>query len=146
MIYCRNLNSKRRTDLSKVKKAARVTLEEEGKPSFSVNILVVSDQKIRAVNRKYLGLDRSTDVIAFPFECEVPGEEGLGTLLGDVMISSDKAFSNAKEFGNTFQEELQLYVVHGILHLLGYDDMTPGKQRRMRKREEELVSRIKETG
>jgi probable rRNA maturation factor len=145
VIYCRNLNSKRRIDLNKIKRAARITLEEEGKSSASVNIIIVSNQKIRAVNRKYLDRDRSTDVIAFPFEADLPGEAGFAPLLGDVMISSDKAFSNAKVFGNTFREELLLYVVHGILHLTGYDDKTRKEERRMRKREDELVSRIKET-
>ncbi|MGB3082486.1 MAG: rRNA maturation RNase YbeY, partial [Candidatus Omnitrophota bacterium] len=88
------------------------------------------------INRRYLGKDVSTDVIAFP------GDIGR-RFLGDIAVSTDKAAQNAKEYGNSFIEEVALYVIHGILHLTGYDDHEKKDTEAMRRKENELFQKAK---
>ncbi len=147
-INSENKNRKRKVDLEKIGEIAIVALKALSKNNTEVNIVFVSNQKIRAINRRYLGIDAATDVIAFP-----PGEEMQGKrkkekgksmgFLGDVAISSDKAYQNAKIYGATFTEEVALYVIHGILHLSGYKDATKNEQARMRRKESEFLQKIR---
>lgn len=83
------------------------------KAKGKINVKLASDKEIRKLNRKFRGKDKPTDVLAFPF-----GEDGV---LGDIAISIDTAKRNAKRFGVSFKEEFKRLVVHGTLHLLGYD-------------------------
>ncbi|MFQ5952832.1 MAG: rRNA maturation RNase YbeY [Candidatus Omnitrophota bacterium] len=136
-INCKNQNSKRRIDLARIEKVARKTLRLLKKTNAELNVVFFSNQKIRAINRKYLKKDTSTDVIAFP-------GIGLGArFLGDIAISTDKAAQNAKEYGTTFLEETALYVIHGILHLVGHDDRGKKKEAVMRRKENELFQKAK---
>ena len=137
-INCENQNKRRKTDLLKAKKVARGALRALGKDSARLNITFFSNQKIRAFHRRYLGKDMSTDVMAFP-----AGKEG--DFLGDIAISSDKAAQNAKTYGLTFKEEIALYVIHGILHLAGYDDTTARKRARMKRKENELLQQARKS-
>jgi len=105
-----------------------------------VNIIFVSNQKIRALNRKYFGSDQATDVISFPSGDDFPEESEF---MGDIVISSDKAVQNAKAYGVTFDKEISLYVIHGILHLLGFEDKTKKGRATMRSMEDEC---LKKTG
>lgn len=95
----------------------------------SLEIVFLSDAQIRPLNKKYKGEDRPTDVLSFD----------LGDT-NDIFISIDKARENSKIFGTTFQEELTLYVIHGILHLSGYDDETKKDRAGMEKRQKEILS------
>ncbi len=98
----------------------------------SVSIAFVTNAAIRRLNRKYLGHDRATDVLAFP----------LGTdLLGEVVISAEVAVAEAQKRGIPVEEELLRYVAHGLLHLLGYDDRRPRDRARMWARQEREVRR-----
>ena len=135
-INCENRNSKRRIDLAKMKKVAGKALRTLKKGDAELNIVFFSSQKIRAMNRRYLGKDASTDVIAFQ-------SEGRQRFLGDIAISTDKAARNAKEYGTTFAQETALYVIHGILHLAGYDDLRKKDSRVMRRIENELFQKAK---
>lgn len=113
---------------------------EEGS---SVNIVFVSNQKIRALNRRYLGCDRSTDVIAFPAS-KVPGfmllvGEKDAPFRGDIAISSDKALQNSGAYGVSIREELARYIIHGLLHLGGFEDTSQEKKEAMKKIEDRLV-------
>jgi len=78
-----------------------------------ISLVLVDDKKIRRLNKQFRKKDKATDVLAFPF-----GEEGI---LGDIAISVAMARRNAKKFGVTYQQELKRLVVHGVLHLLGYN-------------------------
>jgi probable rRNA maturation factor len=128
-------------------KAARLAAGSLWGKDFEVNVVFVSNQKIRAMNRRYLSDDRSTDVIAFP----APGHPGSlflcgdckSVFRGDVAISSDKAFQNARVFGTSLNEELARYVTHGFLHLDGYEDTSPRKKKEMKKREDSIVGEIR---
>lgn len=106
-----------------------------------LSLVLTSDREIRRFNRKYLRHDWPTDVLAFSLE----GQGFLRRpLLGDVMISVDRARVQARQYDTTLWEEIKLYIVHGILHLLGYDDRRLKDRVRMRSKEKQILNRLKE--
>ena len=134
-INSENRNRKRRIDLSKTEKVAKTVLRMLGKDGVELDIVFFSNQKIRALNRAYLGVDAATDVIAFASEED--------KFLGDIAISSDRAAQNARIYGVTFGEEIALCLIHGILHLAGYEDTTGKSRKIMREKENELLQKIR---
>lgn len=92
-------------------------------------MLLVGDRAIRRLNRAYLNRDRPTDVLAFPQQRGSPSPQPF--LLGDVVISVETAARQAKVHGHSLAQEMALLLIHGILHLLGYEDTTPTARRRM---------------
>lgn len=93
----------------------------------AVSLVLLDDEAMHHANRRYLGHDRTTDVIAFSqIEGQGPLPEVEGRpLLGDLLVSVETAQRRASEFGNSFRYEFFTYVCHGILHLMGHDDKTP---------------------
>ena len=87
-----------------------------GKNEFSATIAFVSDKRIRALNRQFRGIDKATDVLSFPAEEE--------SNLGDVAISVETAVAQAEENGLSFEDEVAQLILHGLLHLCGYDHAT----------------------
>ena len=128
--------------------AARVLRAEGVAPPAEVGLVVTDDETLRDLNRRYLGLDEPTDVLSFghePFdrlrtEPFVTPPDGVRRL-GEVILSYPTAERQAREAGRSVQEEAAHLVVHGLLHLLGYDHDDPEDERRMRTREEELLGR-----
>jgi probable rRNA maturation factor len=114
---------------------ARAYLRALGREDAELSILLVGDRRIRALNRQWRGKDAATDVLSFPLS----DPPGIGTLLGDVVISLDTAARRAREEGHPVARELERYLAHGLLHLLGYDHERPGDARRMAAREAELA-------
>ena len=116
-----------------------------------LSILLTDNEGIRALNRRHLDRDRPTDVLSFPMwdfnsELRTPNSE---LILGDVVISIEKARKQAEELGVTMDEELSRLLVHGILHLFGFDHEKSSKEaQRMKKEEERLIeiSRCKMQG
>ncbi len=105
-------------------------------------VRIVNDSEIRALNRRYLGEDRPTDVLAFS-QMEGKFFPQRGTpFLGDVVISLQTARRAAPGYGNPWEVELLLYLCHGILHLMGYRDSTPGKRAMMEKKEQAILRKI----
>jgi probable rRNA maturation factor len=78
-----------------------------------INLVLIRDEEMRKLNYRYRKKDKATDVLAFPM-----GEDGI---LGDIAISTETARRNAKHFGVTYKEELKRLVIHGVLHVIGYD-------------------------
>ena len=140
-INSENRNKKRRIDLARIKCVAGTASRKLGLcEDAELNIVFVSSQKIRAYNKRYSGKDSATDVIAFESTPILPGEKSRRKrLLGDIVISSDRAAVNARLYGVSFQEELLRYVVHGILHISGYRDKTTGEKEKMRLKEDEIL-------
>ena len=108
-----------------------------------ISILFIGDQEIRDLNHQFRNIDRSTDVLSFPQilagELEIPG----ALVLGDVAISLETARCQSEEHGLSFEEELTLLLIHGILHLLGYDhEVSDQEEERMRSKTRELFSLI----
>jgi probable rRNA maturation factor len=98
-----------------------------------LTVRVTGDETLRELNRRHRGVDAPTDVLAFPNEAKGPFVDApaLPRYLGDVIISFPRAKAQAADAGNTLSAELQLLVVHGVLHLLGYDDETAPERARM---------------
>lgn len=118
-----------------------------GCPTSELSIAIVGDRSIRILNREYLGKDRPTNVISFSMQ---EGEFGSVNpqLLGDVVISVDTAAREAEESGVTFRERLVFLLMHGILHLTGYDHERSGEEeaKRMEAKEQEVFAILKEEG
>jgi probable rRNA maturation factor len=112
-------------------------------PAAELSILFVGDKKMKELNTAYRGIDKSTDVLSF--EATIPFASGdSGTILGDVVINIPRAETQAKEFGTAFYHEIHRLLIHGTLHLLGYDhERSPYQARKMQKKEEELFDAIK---
>ncbi len=107
-------------------------------------VVVTDDEALHELNRRYRHVDAPTDVLAFPNEARGPfvGAPGLPRYLGDVVVSFPRAASQAAEAGHSVEAELQLLVVHGVLHLLGYDDETKRQRERMWKAQAEILQAL----
>ncbi|MGH7360999.1 MAG: rRNA maturation RNase YbeY [Candidatus Methylomirabilales bacterium] len=101
-----------------------------GCPEAEVGCLLVTDRRIRTLNRRYRGEDSPTDVLAFP-QREGGGPPGYPGLLGDVVISVETAARQAAGAVHSLEREAALLLIHGILHLLGHDHATAAARRRM---------------
>jgi len=129
-IIIKNFQKKIPINPKRIKKTILKVLSQEGaKLSGEITICFVNDKKIQGFNLKYRHKNRPTDVLVFP-----------GQMFADIVISTDTAIRNAKIFKTTQLNELYLYVVHGILHLLGYDDRTQKQRQIMQKKEKEYVN------
>ena len=118
--------------------------EDFGEPA-SVDVTLVSNRKIREYNRDYRNIDRATDVLSFPMgeNGEYDADPDTGEfLLGDIVISLEKAASQAEEYGHTFEREVGFLTVHSMLHLLGYDHMEEPDGDIMRAHEKIVLDKI----
>jgi probable rRNA maturation factor len=114
-----------------------------------LGLFIATQERAQALNRDYLGRDKPTDVIAFSMLPEqpagrepfVPPPDGVRHL-GEVIIAYPQAVVQAEEQGHSTEREITILIIHGILHLLGYDDEKPALKREMRAREREVLSRI----
>lgn len=116
--------------------SARMVLEEEGWKHAEISIAVVDDEAIHQVNRQFLNHDEPTDVISFVLD------QHDDFLSGEIVISADTAARRAADFEWTINDELLLYVIHGALHLTGFDDLEPAARAVMREREQHYLSRF----
>ena len=113
-----------------VREAVEATLDYEqyGNPC-EVSVSFVDNAEIRDLNKKFRGIDKATDVLSFPLfdyegESEEPPVDEMLGMLGDVVLSLEKAKSQAKTYGHSFEREVAFLTVHSMLHLLGYDHET----------------------
>ena len=120
-----NRQNRHAVDTDRLLAAARLVLEGEGISRATLSIAVVSDRAIRPLNRRYLQHDYATDVLSFLLD------SGPGWLDGEIIVSADTAAAQAPQYGSSAEAELLLYVIHGSLHLVGYDDTTPTERKRM---------------
>ena len=127
-----------------VRKACRATLKNENfEGTAQIDVTFVGDPEIKAINREFRDIDKSTDVLSFPL-----GENGVydinpengAFMLGDVVISVDHARAQAELYGHGIEREIAFLTVHSVLHLLGYDHVGEESERKiMRKKEEEIL-------
>ncbi|MDD5109184.1 MAG: rRNA maturation RNase YbeY [Candidatus Omnitrophica bacterium] len=135
-ITIKNLQNKLPIHASKIKKLIRKIVEgEKVKESGWINICFVNNARIKKFNAKFLKNNTTTDVLAFNLG------DRKKVILADIMISTDKAIKQAHNFNTTCDYELLLYVAHGILHILGFDDHTKSQIKIMRKKESKYVDR-----
>lgn len=101
-------------------KTARAILSSLALAEAELSILLTDDRQIHVLNLRYRGKDKPTDVLSFPQDDEEP-VEGSPRILGDVVISVETTQRQAVEKGHTFERELTILLIHGVLHLIGYD-------------------------
>lgn len=139
-----------------IRKVIRTALELEGVTlGCEVDVLLTNDEGIHAINREMRGVDAPTDVLSFPEFDFVPGnppteadedfcDPATGLLpLGDMVLSMERVKAQALEFGHSGRRELAYLVTHSVLHLLGYDHLDEGPQKRqMRAREDAIMEKL----
>jgi probable rRNA maturation factor len=135
------------SDVALLEHAARLTLDMSVPPSndfefalasVDMTIVLTDDDQLHELNREYLGVDAPTDVLSFP-AAESDPETGT-TYLGDILISIPRATQQAQAAGHSIEDEVQLLVVHGTLHLLGHDHATAAEKARMWHAQAEVLS------
>jgi probable rRNA maturation factor len=117
-----------------IEEAVQAALAHGGRPGIELSVVFVGDDTLAQMHAEHLGDPSPTDVISFDL-----GEEGGGPA-GELYISVDRARELARARGQALQRELVLYVVHGVLHLCGHDDVDPRERARMREAEEQVMS------
>lgn len=128
-----------RVDPAPLMAIATRTLELEGAPEgCELGVVLTGDDIVRELNARYLGLDEPTDVLSFGLGEPFPGQE-TERQLGEVIISVETAERQAAEAGHDLGREIAHLLVHGVLHILGYDHAEPADERAMRAREEVIL-------
>ncbi len=149
-IYIRNLQRSTRLDPRKIKRDLARALRSLGLSQTEISIVFVNGARMRSLNARYRGIDRPTDVLSFPMTTDaglkkdILAVHGVPVPLGDIVICVPKAVIQAKEYGTSVRQEIRRLLVHGLLHLLGYDHELGSYQRvKMKKKERELLDAIK---
>ena len=133
-----------------IKKSVNAVLKAEGEIDSEVSVTIVDNEEIRSLNREHRGKDAVTDVLSFPMmefdedgeaiDCEYDFDEEL-VLLGDIVISAQRALEQAEEYGHSFIREIAFLTVHSMLHLLGYDhENTIDMEQIMFKKQKEILN------
>jgi probable rRNA maturation factor len=130
--------------------AEKVLTAESVDSAAEVSLMITGQERVHELNWQYLGKDRPTDVLAFPMQLVADKAERSPFVvppdgikhLGEVIISYPQAVIQAKEHRHPVKREIALLIIHGILHLLGYDHDVPKAKRQMRAREAEILSLI----
>lgn len=162
MLYTENRQEKLEVTeefIGKISKICDFALGEEGMViPYQISLLFVDDEEIREINLETRNIDRATDVLSFPmldyekgkvykdiytnFEFDETFKDGEELVLGDMVLSLERALEQSKEYGHSYEREVCYLVVHSILHLLGYDHMEEEEKMIMRKREEEILNKL----
>lgn len=132
--------------------------EEEVLISTEVSLLFVDNKEIRKINNETRGFDKETDVLSFPmldypkdkvykesyknFNFDATYLDGEELVIGDIVLSLEKALEQSKEYNHSLEREASYLVVHSVLHLLGYDHMEEEEKKKMRGREEEILNKL----
>ena len=145
--------------INKISNVCDFALKEEGVDvDYQISLLFVDNIEIREINNETRQIDRETDVLSFPmldfeenkvykdiyldFEFDETFKDGNEVVLGDMVLSLEKALEQSEEYGHSYEREVSYLVVHSILHLLGYDHMVEEDKNKMRKREEEILNKL----
>lgn len=135
--------------LNELKQLIKFTLKQEKFSSHcEVSLSFVTDERIRQLNKQYRHIDEPTDVLSFPLidlnkESIEQVDQNKPLSLGDIIISIDRAHEQKERYGHSFKREISFLVVHGLLHLLGYDHDTEEKEKEMFKKQEEILGAFK---
>ena len=129
-------------DRRKIGAAARRILKNLGYEGYELTVVLVEDREITRLNRQYFHRNRPTNVISFPMMDETPASLH-SRILGDVVISADTARRGAEELGKKAEEEILFLLIHGILHLTGYDhEGSVAERRKMEAKEKEFFEAL----
>ncbi|WP_413380135.1 rRNA maturation RNase YbeY [Alkalihalobacillus sp. 1P02AB] len=138
-----NINQKQQELVEKLLESAAKSEGLVGEIELSLTF--VTDEEIQEINREYRDKDQPTDVISFALNEQGENEqeiiaEGLPNVLGDIIISVPRIGAQAEEYGHSFERELGFLVVHGFLHLLGFDHMTDADEKEMFAKQENILN------
>lgn len=162
MLYTENRQDKIEVTeefIDDISKVCDFALKEEGVDiEYQISLLFVDNNEIREINNETRDIDRETDVLSFPmldfeenkvykdmyldFDFDEIFKDGNEIVLGDMVLSLEKALEQSEEYGHSYEREVSYLVVHSILHLLGYDHMIEEDKKKMRKREEEILNKL----
>lgn len=162
MLYTENRQNKIEVTNEFIEKISEICdfalKEEEMNLEYQISLLFVDNEEIREINNETRNIDKETDVLSFPmldfedkkvykemylnFEFDETFKDGNELILGDMVLSLEKALEQSKDYGHSFEREVSYLVVHSILHLLGYDHMVDDDKKKMRKREEEILNKL----
>jgi probable rRNA maturation factor len=124
-------------DRGRMREIARTVLAGENEPEAEISLAFVDNATIHTLNKRYLNHDEPTDVLSFPLS-----EPGAAKLAGELVIGAEVALTQAADRGHDVQAELALYVIHGLLHLCGFDDHDDRDARAMRERERHYLQQL----
>jgi probable rRNA maturation factor len=124
-------------DRARLREVVRAVLEGEKEGDYEISLAFVDNPTIHALNKRYLNHDEPTDVLSFPLS-----DPGAKKLSGELVIGVEVAQQQAAEHGHDVQAELALYVIHGLLHLCGYDDHDEKNRAEMRARERHYLTTL----
>lgn len=110
---------------------------EKGNLNYEVSVSIVDNVEIKELNKQYRGIDEETDVLSFPMDDQFVMEGPL--LLGDIIISAEKALEQSEEYNHSLYREIAYLTAHSILHLVGYDHIIDDEKSIMRKKEKEIM-------
>lgn len=136
-VKVRNNQEQVPVDREQLVAAARAVIEGEGFADADVTVALLDDASIHALNKRFLDHDEPTDVLSFP-----SGEGTAKKLGGELAVGADVAQRQAAERGHDVQAELALYVIHGLLHLCGHDDLDEASAAKMRERERHYLAQL----
>lgn len=137
MIEINNLTNEKIDEINELDAYTKYLLDYM-KIDASFSVIIVDNEKIHEINKQYRGIDRPTDVISFALE-EDENYEVKMRLLGDIYISIEKVYEQAKEYNHSVKRELFFLVTHGFLHLLGYDHMEKDEEEEMFSLQEKIL-------
>ena len=129
-------------DKDLLNKVADYAMMSEDVNNGVVNIIIVDNKKIREINKEYRKIDKETDVISFALEDDDTFIELPIRVLGDIYISIDRVKLQAKDYGHSEKREICFLVVHGILHLLGYDHMNTSDEKVMFSKQDKILDEL----
>lgn len=124
--------------------AAEALRYEEFDEDCEISVSIVDNEEIREINRQFRSIDRATDVLSFPMLTFAEGEEAEVNendeiVLGDIIISLERAKEQAEEYRHSLKREIAFLTAHSMLHLLGYDHMEPEEEAEMFRRQKEIL-------
>jgi probable rRNA maturation factor len=124
-------------DRGKMRELVRAVLDGENVADYEISLAFVDNPTIHRLNKRYLDHDEPTDVLSFPLS-----DPNAKKLAGELILGAEVAQAQASERGHDLHAELALYVIHGLLHLCGYDDKSPDAEKTMRERERHYLAKL----
>ena len=130
---------KRKVKKREVEEWLLKALEVLGLEGVEISVYITNDEEIRKLNKTYRGKDKATDVLSFPLDENFEGYR----LLGDIVISQDTAERQARELDHSLKEEVKRLLIHGLVHLLGYDhEKGEEEEKKFKELEERILSKL----
>jgi probable rRNA maturation factor len=136
-VQIKNLQKVKKINLSELRKRILRVLKILDLSDKILSFVFCDNDFISQINFEYLKHQGPTNVISFALD-----DDGPDDTFGEIFVSVSEALTSCQRYENSFDEELMLYVVHGLLHLCGYDDQTPNQKTKMRRKEKEILTQI----